>query len=108
VRFSESEELALNFDDRVFRAELQSIALQVKEHLLQPQLVGANELAPTESLEIGLNFDIHELGFVILNHYYFFDCLLEIKLANVFSELLGVELSNREHVVDREAHDLSR
>jgi hypothetical protein len=108
VGFSESEELALDLDERVFRAKLQCIALQVKEYLLQPHLVGANVLAPIESFEIGLNFDIHKLGFVFLNHYYFFDCLLEIKLTNFFPELLGVELSNREHVVDREAHDLSR
>ena len=86
--------------------ELQSIALEIHQHLLYPHRVSFNhvvEWLPITFLwkadEASQHLNVLRVSFVLLNHVYVFDGSLDIKLLNHFVKLICFYLSVAENVL---------
>jgi hypothetical protein len=84
------------------RSELNCIRLQVKQNLLYPLTVRANQelLVRSKVNHLKPKLDLLLLSFHNLDIYDFFDCFLDIEIRRLYSEFISSQLRKGQHVID--------
>jgi hypothetical protein len=77
------------FDDWSGMRKLNGVALKVEEHLLNSELIRANQLVVLETLELCHNGDIIGDQLLLLDFDDFFYNLFQVKVTEILTELLG-------------------
>jgi hypothetical protein len=75
---------------------------------LNSELIRANHNVVLETLELCQNGDIIGDQLLLLDFDDFFYYFFQVKVAEILTELLGVNLSQREHVIDAKYEELGR
>lgn len=89
------DELAPDYDQSLLWRELERIALEVHQHLLESQFIGADQDLTVlffEVLELSLDRDLGTLRYVALYIDDLEDSILQVKDREILAELLGVDL----------------
>ena len=81
--------------------ELDGVALEIEQHLLQAHLVGCHFTSNVwESVVRGLNVDLLGLNFVMLNPHDLVDCLAQLKSLDILPEFALVDLRQSQQVAN--------
>jgi len=79
--------------------ELQRVALEVQQHLLEPLLVRAyTSKIVIESLKLAREHYLLRLRLLFLDHHHLFHSCLNVDVAAFFSKFLGLYLSEGKQI----------